>query len=1163
MTEPSPERFDQAELLNQTDWIRALARRLVYDPGEVDDVIQDTWVALIRRPPLRTVPLRRWVAAVVQNVARQRGRGEGRRRRREQAAASNEAIQPTDAVVARAEAHRAVVTVVLKLAEPYRTTVLLRYFDALPPRSIAKRMGCPVATVHTRLNRATRKMRGELDQHGGGDGRAWLSLLAPLLLNRTSAAAATAGVALIGAAAVAVVGVGIALWNSGDSADPVRATAPPPRTISTTASVKPTEEQVPAPAVATLTARIVDGAGQPIADAQVWALRGEGSPAIGMTRPLAQLDAAWQAFQAQTPRGPDMRSDADGRFTLVGPRARALAAGKPGYQMVRVRPPFDGIQIVLSRLLVTKGAILGPDGAPIADARVTLVGGDTFQIAAPIRLAETRTDERGRFSFPEHPGGIAVWIEHPDHPSQYFRYWDSLLREMSRDTNLWHPIRTNPWATASGQVVSEQAGEPVVGAYVAVTGTMGEFFPFRTRTDAQGRFTLRYSAAPERGNFLQVDAGDAGASRLLLQKSATNLRIVLGPAVAIRGRITGAEVHGAHVYVLQQGSPWRSGTVQADGSFSIRGVNVTVAAWVLFDPWHPEWEDRADINATMDLTHSLVPPASFHEPVVIDVRPKGTLRGRIRTPSGEPVRGARLEPIYHPFIAASRSLGYVGVPHAIEMGRPNEKGEFVWRGVTRRLQNIPLRVRAPGHVNRRFDLPAPPEGAPAYEVIIEMQPGRRIEGRVRYEDGTPAPNIRVQAGQVRRIDDQESRVRQGTQTDADGRFVLDALTDEAFHLSVSPPSGWLAPKYRTAKPDGAPVEFILRKGAAFTGIVQDELGKPIPGASVMVSGKGIRGVKRATARADGTFRFEALKARSYELQIWARGFLGIVGQPLTIPTDRTTITLQRGLTISGTVTGHDGKPVARVLVSASRTSGAEGFAGRHVEEYTDEQGRYKLAGLSAGRFRIVVRSLLSKSPHVFDVIEQVESGTTRDIRGRLGLYVSGVVRDANGDAVENATVEAFPSPIGGPPTTGIDRITVRADEDGRYRLGPLLKGTYDLLAFSLDRTTCGYRWDVESHGTGIDVTVGTGRALTAQVLDHEGEPADANVLFGVVGRPRWQIQIFAQGRLKEGRFKLAGLPPGKLRMKVVPSTHHHVRFRGEQIDPKDGEHLALRLPKPD
>ena len=304
MTEPSQERFDQAELLNQTDWIRALARRLVYDPGEVDDVIQDTWVALIRRPPLRTVPLRRWVAAVVLNLARQRGRGEGRRRRREQAAATGEAIQPTDAIVARAEAHRAVVAVVLKLAEPYRTTVLLRYFDALPPRSIAKRMGCPVATVHTRLTRATRKMRDELNQRGGGDGRAWLSLLAPLLLNRASAAATTAAVALIGAAAVAVLSVGIALWSSGDAADPVRAASPPPRTVPTPVSVKPTEEHVPAPAEAALTARIVDGAGQPIADAQVWALRGEGSPAIGMTRPLDQLDAAWRAFQAQTLASP-------------------------------------------------------------------------------------------------------------------------------------------------------------------------------------------------------------------------------------------------------------------------------------------------------------------------------------------------------------------------------------------------------------------------------------------------------------------------------------------------------------------------------------------------------------------------------------------------------------------------------------------------------------------------------------------------------------------------------------------------------------------------------------------------------------------------------------------------------------------------------------------
>ena len=65
----------------------------------------------------------------------------------------------------------------IALDEPYRTTVLLRFFEDLPPRRVAARMGVPVETVRSRVQRAVTQLRSRLDPDGDGRGAAWCLLL--------------------------------------------------------------------------------------------------------------------------------------------------------------------------------------------------------------------------------------------------------------------------------------------------------------------------------------------------------------------------------------------------------------------------------------------------------------------------------------------------------------------------------------------------------------------------------------------------------------------------------------------------------------------------------------------------------------------------------------------------------------------------------------------------------------------------------------------------------------------------------------------------------------------------------------------------------------------------------------------------------------------------
>jgi len=180
MTEPSAE-----ALLQHAGFLRALARSLLLDEGQAEDVVQEAYLAAIHRPP-PAAGARGWLAAVTRNLALKRLRTDTRARRRETRAARRDALPATSDVVAKLELHRLLVDAVRRLDEPYRAAIVHRYFEDLPPREIAKRLGIPVRAVETRLRRALERLRADLDAAHAGDRRAWsLPLLALLPLPRS------------------------------------------------------------------------------------------------------------------------------------------------------------------------------------------------------------------------------------------------------------------------------------------------------------------------------------------------------------------------------------------------------------------------------------------------------------------------------------------------------------------------------------------------------------------------------------------------------------------------------------------------------------------------------------------------------------------------------------------------------------------------------------------------------------------------------------------------------------------------------------------------------------------------------------------------------------------------------------------------------------------
>ncbi len=232
--------YDPEELLTSTPWLHRLASRLVGDPAAAEDAAQAALVLALEHPPEAHWPLRRWLAGVLRNVIRQERRGTLRRIDRERARAESPQAGTEEAVdiAARLELQGQLIACVRALAEPYRSTVVMRFLEELTPTEIAARQGVPVKTVHTRLERALARLRGRLDREHGSRA-AWATVLVPgldpkllwagtsvlpstLLLPMTMGTLHWTGAALVAAT------LAVFLWHtsSSDSEIPIQVASP-------------------------------------------------------------------------------------------------------------------------------------------------------------------------------------------------------------------------------------------------------------------------------------------------------------------------------------------------------------------------------------------------------------------------------------------------------------------------------------------------------------------------------------------------------------------------------------------------------------------------------------------------------------------------------------------------------------------------------------------------------------------------------------------------------------------------------------------------------------------------------------------------------------------------------------------------------------------------
>jgi len=588
-------------LLEERDFVRSLARRLVRDEASAEDIVQQTWVAALTRPPEDRRAVRGWLSGVVRRLTARHWRDRSARNRREGVAARPDRVPSVAEITAREEVRTRVVRAVLALKEPYRSVVTLRYLEGLPPREISRRLGVPVETVRTRLKRALALLKDRLDREHGGNRRAWLGALVPLAASWSEAA--TSGVLImsaklkIGVAAAVVIAAGAVLYQllpereNAEPAAPV-AEAPPPAVVDP--EPVPALALPPAPVEHLVRGVLTDAEGNPIPDGAV-AIVGDENPFGGE---VGAIINNW--------------------------RGRVVPAGDDGAFEAR----FDGPRRV--RVSPRRTPAFEPDGGqsewvetPAEDLRFTGRKMETCEIVVTcVDLARGGAVEDFLCTFASRDGAFVTWLDRDSERVALVRVPEA-EREPTMTVRLLQPVTPEPVETtftpvAGGRIAVELAyrsgseargvvtdadGKPVANALVYFgTQERGRgdepFKPFDARRIADGVRT-----GPN-GEFVLSGDGDTitvwhdDLSPVTIAKDDAT-EIVMPPRGTIRGRLLDAEgepVAGETV-VLDRKTRTKS---DAEGRFVF--PNVEAGERGLFLPGKRMGGVRLDPGETAEVT---------------------------------------------------------------------------------------------------------------------------------------------------------------------------------------------------------------------------------------------------------------------------------------------------------------------------------------------------------------------------------------------------------------------------------------------------------------------------------------------------------------------------------------------------------------------------------
>ena len=819
---------DLQALVSESAWLERLALRLIGDAHLAEDVAQEARLRAWQAERAPTKSWTAWISGTARNLARETRRDRERRVVRERRSARSESLENED-TLERLESQTLLGQSVLALREPYRGTILMRFFEGMRPAEIAARSGVPVATVQSRITRALALLRSELERGCDGE-RDWLAALAPLCVGPWSSAALAplehGGLAntlgawtmkqkVMGAVlgvAVLIGSVGVA-WSTslmrssgagGREVELVR----PQTTPSVTRVAVPTgstrrsvaAEGAPGPVFGpqdSVEIQVVDGdSREPVEGAEVYALSSSEWFHLSTEGSVGRPQPSWEDFQSFA-ESHELAgsSDADGRLTLAGVGAETFVFARfedrtgTGFNL-REDPivPLHGSHSIEVRVIDGRGRPVGSVPVALLDRAAS--------VSIPLGSART-ADPNGRALLrwwdgfgAMRPRDLAVALGFPS----------GLERSVSVDPDRWPSAPVTLELPTTGAVSVEVLGPEGELAPDGTVVTLGSIPAVPPAGWQGGSAQQMLMARTEDGrvHFAPVEVGCEVAVAVRWFPEAPQqpfVQLAPGPrhpgaveqvSVRVRGRLVHVRGHlvaepdselPSVVACLKASredpSPWSSLEIDDQGAFELADViyeGEAAPAWfVLF-------------VASEEREFPL--PAPGHGDVIdlgsIEVAPGKvfkTIRGVVVDARGEPRSGVA--------VSAGRPNLDADDPSAplIPMSRnavTDPRGRFELQGSFEGELWLQAQGRQ-GEIHRPIPMQ---EETAEYRLVLES--AAVLRGVLLCDPGIPAAKIRVQAWPAARGPTPGVGVHGWlyAQVDGDGRFEIGPLQDGDYTVRV-------------------------------------------------------------------------------------------------------------------------------------------------------------------------------------------------------------------------------------------------------------------------------------------------------------------------------------------------------------------------------------------
>jgi hypothetical protein len=460
---------------------------------------------------------------------------------------------------------------------------------------------------------------------------------------------------------------------------------------------------------------------------------------------------------------------------------------------------------------------------------------------------------------------------------------------------------------------------------------------------------------------------------------------------------------------------------------------------------------------------------------------------------------------------------------------------------------------------------AAPAPAPAPDVPAASALGAgRIYGTVRARDGRPIAGALVQAfagapeGGMKKgaaVMIQIKKKKAGApaaaeaRTGPDGGYALERLAPGDFSVLVDDESHQSANERATLAPGAAVrLDFLLDDGVSVSGRVRDPRGAPLAGIEVA----SVFPERRTTTGPDGSFALHGLGGmamgplRAHD----SSGRYGDVEQ-FAAPGDAAVeVVMRPAAQLSGRVVERrSGAPIEGASVGAASPMGMGGM--EHLSK-TDADGRFEIAGLAPGAYRLRA----SKDGYAAARADaEVAEGEHAEVAIELGAgaAIVGRVTDGQGAgglagaSVFDVTDLGSAGPFGpegfaemlvakGAQGTkmlgGMNLSVAQTADDGSYRLDRVPAGRRKLVALDPVHEALAREVDVPEEGgeARADFALGGGATVAGHVL-HDGAP--------VAGAGIMAFSPTTGGRSAEtgpdGAYAIRGLRPGVYMVMLQPN----------------------------